>query len=286
MSSPYPSLTKVYHQKPYPAIDPTQSALSTAGKVVLITGGGSGIGSHIAAAFAQSGTTKISILGRTQSKLTATKAALEGKHLGLQVLTFVADITEPHVIDKAFERTKKAFGPIDIFVANAAYSPPYQTIKDSNSEEWFKGLSTNAKGAFITAQAFLANCSASPVLIYVAAALSHIPGVPTFSGYTVSKVAQLKFYDCLQAENSHIRVMNVHPGICKTDMSVKMVGDNGFPYDDLDLPGHFIVWAASEEAAFLKGKFLWSNWDVDELKQRKKEFEGPKLTVGLQGWPR
>jgi hypothetical protein len=46
------------------------------------------------------------------------------------------------------------------------------------------------------------------------------------------------------------------------------------------------VWAVSPEAEFLRGKFLWSNWDVDELKERKAEFEGTsKLTMGLSGWP-
>jgi hypothetical protein len=48
----------------------------------------------------------------------------------------------------------------------------------------------------------------------------------------------------------------------------------------------FLVWAASSEADFLKGKFIWSNWDVDELKAKKDELlNSPQLTVGLLGWP-
>jgi hypothetical protein len=36
----------------------------------------------------------------------------------------------------------------------------------------------------------------------------------------------------------------------------------------------------------LKGKFVWSNWDVDELKAKREELEGtPNLTLGLVGWP-
>jgi hypothetical protein len=36
----------------------------------------------------------------------------------------------------------------------------------------------------------------------------------------------------------------------------------------------------------LKGKFLWANWDVDELKTRAKEIAtSPELTIGLVGWP-
>jgi hypothetical protein len=48
-------------------------------------------------------------------------------------------------------------------------------------------------------------------------------------------------------------------------------------YDAVDLPSHFCVWAASPEAKFLRGKFLWANWDVDELKARKEELMGTDL---------
>lgn len=42
---------------------------------------------------------------------------------------------------------------------------------------------------------------------------------------------------------------------------------------------------ASPEGEFLKGKFLWANWDVDELKAREEELSAPgKLVTGLIGW--
>jgi hypothetical protein len=51
------------------------------------------------------------------------------------------------------------------------------------------------------------------------------------------------------------------------------------------LPGDFIVWAVSPEAKFLRGKLIWSNWDVNELKAISKEFEETdKFTIGLLGW--
>jgi hypothetical protein len=53
----------------------------------------------------------------------------------------------------------------------------------------------------------------------------------------------------------------------------------------VNLPAHFTVWLASPEAAFLNGKFVWSNWDVDELKARKDEItSASNLTLGLLGW--
>ena len=54
----------------------------------------------------------------------------------------------------------------------------------------------------------------------------------------------------------------------------------------VSLPAGFNVWLASPEARFLKGKFLWANWDVDELKARAKELEeSSQLSIGLVGWP-
>jgi hypothetical protein len=54
----------------------------------------------------------------------------------------------------------------------------------------------------------------------------------------------------------------------------------------VELPADFVVWAASPEAKFLKGKFVWSNWDVEEMKSRAEEIAGGNLLeIGLNGWP-
>jgi hypothetical protein len=54
----------------------------------------------------------------------------------------------------------------------------------------------------------------------------------------------------------------------------------------VSLPAGFNVWLASSEARFLKNKFVWVNWDVDELKSRAKEIQdGSFLNIGLGGWP-
>ena len=58
--------------------------------------------------------------------------------------------------------------------------------------------------------------------------------------------------------------------------------------DDLDdLPGAFAVWAASKEAEFLHGRYVWASWDVGELSKgetRKCVDENPDyLRVGIVG---
>ncbi|KAJ5174238.1 Short-chain dehydrogenase/reductase SDR, partial [Penicillium canariense] len=242
-------------------------AVSAAGKTILITGGGSGIGPRIAEAFAIAGSKQIALLGRTKSTLEKTKSTLESTHSGLKVFIFVADITDASAVNAAFQGTRATFGPIDIFISNAAYLPDTVPLKDMAISDFAKGLTTNVVGNLITTQAFLATAAPSnAVLINVTTGAVHLPSMPNYSGYQTSKTAALKFFEAVQAENPMT---------------------TPFHFDDLDLPGHFMVWAASPEAAFLKGKVIWSNWDVDELKERKEELQGgDKLTMVLNGWPR
>lgn len=52
-----------------------------------------------------------------------------------------------------------------------------------------------------------------------------------------------------------------------------------------ELPGHFTVWASSPAAAFLHGRFVWANWDADELLAMRPQIASQEgmLKVGIQG---
>lgn len=54
----------------------------------------------------------------------------------------------------------------------------------------------------------------------------------------------------------------------------------------VSLPACFNVWLASEEADFVKNKFLYTSWDVDEMKSRADEIASSrKFNIDLVGWP-
>jgi hypothetical protein len=55
-------------------------------------------------------------------------------------------------------------------------------------------------------------------------------------------------------------------------MGIKTRLDSVFPSTNARLAGDFVVWATTEEAKFLAGRFAWVNWDVDELVARKSEI--------------
>lgn len=56
--------------------------------------------------------------------------------------------------------------------------------------------------------------------------------------------------------------------------------------DTVELPAHFAVWLCSSEASFLRGSFVWCNWDVEELLEKKAEIERTHLlTADYIAWP-
>ncbi len=308
----FPSPTKTWHTTVYPSVSPSRPELSVAGKVVLITGGGAGLGPHIAHAFATAGSTSIALVGRTLSTLQSTAASLRSSFPGIKVLTLVADIADKPAVDAAFAETRAKLGLIDILISNAAYFPDAAPIRDADIDEWWKGMTVNVRGNLVLVQAFLKHMADQPTILNVTTAGAHIPAMPSLSGYAVSKLASLKFFEYVAAENPQVRVMNVHPGAMDTAMGAKGVESGvDIPMDDselapplnlwgkkrkkrvranasptVSLSSGFLVWAASPESEFLSGRMLWSNWDVDELKARKSEFEGTtKFMIGLLGWP-
>lgn len=55
----------------------------------------------------------------------------------------------------------------------------------------------------------------------------------------------------------------------------------------VSLPADFMVWAVSQDAAFLHGRMIWCNWDVDELKSKKDRIisDAGFMNLGMIGWP-
>ncbi|MCJ1455890.1 hypothetical protein MMC28_006247 [Mycoblastus sanguinarius] len=276
-----PSLTKTWRKASYPAISPTKPSLSVTGKTVFITGGGRGVGVAIARAFAVAGASTIAITGRTEKSLLSTKKEIESSHPTSKVLTLVADITDHNAIEAAFSTV----GKVDILINNAGYQSDVLNIADSDLSDWWAGFEINVKGAFIVSRAFLKVAARDAIVVNMTTGLAELPASPGASSYGASKLAAAKFHDALQVENPALHVVNVHPGVIITDMSQKALDAGAsFPIDDIELPASFVVWACSAEARFLKGKNVWANMDVEELKEKEHEIKTTSLlTITLEG---
>ncbi|RYP69138.1 hypothetical protein DL771_006232 [Monosporascus sp. 5C6A] len=261
----------------YPAISPSRPELSAKGKTVVITGGGSGIGASIVKAFAAGGSTKIAIMSRTEKKLLATKHTIEEEFPGTEVLAVTADITNAKQVTDAFVKISQKFGKINVFVCNSAFLPVPRAVfsPDFDAEEWWAAFSTNVLGALYSVRGFIRHAAEGAHILHISTCVCHIPPMEAGpSAYSASKAAATKFFDHVAYENPGLNVVNVHPGLIESDMSRKS-GHRGM--DHIDLPGHFCLWLASPEAAFLRGKFVWVNWDIDELKARKEEIQSTDL---------
>jgi NAD(P)-dependent dehydrogenase (short-subunit alcohol dehydrogenase family) len=94
-----------------------QMDLGLKGKVVLISGGASGLGLETARVFAEEGAI-LSICSRNREALDAAAATI--KALGVQCLTFIGDLTRADVIDRWVAETQQTFGRIDVLINNAS----------------------------------------------------------------------------------------------------------------------------------------------------------------------
>lgn len=285
----------------YPSIDPTRPELSAKGKVVLITGGGTGIGAETALCFAKAGAARIAILGRRGEPLLDTKDRIEADFPDSRVLAIPTDITRRDQVEAAFAKVA-GDDRIDVLVSNAAVIGVLGDISALNTEDFLSGIITNLQANFNVTTSFLKYASKHAVLIETNSAAAHLTFASGFASYNVAKAATVRFYQSVAFEHPELSIFNIHPGAVETALSKeagyepnkraddsKWKGEGASELsecDDVRLPASFMVWVASPEATFLKGRYLWANWDVDELKSMEADLEGSsKLRMGLMGWP-
>ncbi|KAM0478733.1 hypothetical protein ACHAP7_005880 [Fusarium lateritium] len=294
----FDSFTKTWHNEPYPFISPLRPELSAAGKNIIITGGGTGIGKAIAIAFAQAGASSVAIVGRRLERLEIAAKAIRAANGSTMVLYEVGDVTQQESISKALQTIVDQVGKIDIFCANAGILPAEGPVLGYDEEELRRGLMTNVIGSFNSLQAFLPLAAPDAKLFYTGSGIGHwkpMAEVPDVFGYAAAKAAAQKMIDYFAFENPHIHVVSIQPGIIATGINPDLI--IGFDKGILplrmsrkdanrlvELPAHFMVWLASEEAKFLKGKFVWANWDAEELLARADETQSSMLLeVTLNG---
>src|SRR5499427_2805695 len=122
-----------------------------AGKVAVVTGGGSGIGRGIVLALAREGA---DVAIPDIQVLNAEKVAGEVKGLGRKVVAMKTDVTSAADVKTMVDRTREAFGKIDILVNNAgAAGPPGMPFTNNTEEDWDRTFAVNTKSVFLTCKA-------------------------------------------------------------------------------------------------------------------------------------
>ena len=126
--------------------------LSLDGKVVIITGGGTGLGREMVRALARAGA-DLAIAARRSGPIE--EAAQEVQALGRKALPIPTDISDSRQVEQMVEGCIHHFGKVDVLINNAGrvqenFIRPIWEITD---EEWRLGMDTNLGGAFYAARA-------------------------------------------------------------------------------------------------------------------------------------
>jgi len=183
-------------------------------KVALITGGGSGIGLGIAAAYIALGA-KVAITGRNITKLEAAKLAL-----GDRCFIYVNDVTEKDTHEKLVEAIEKEIGPIEILVNNAGIHNKKPSIEVTDAE-FHMVMDTNINSVFALTRTVLKYMmprgKGSVISISSMAALF---GITQVVAYSSAKTALLGMTRSLASEYSHtgVRFNTIAPGFIETKM--------------------------------------------------------------------
>lgn len=119
-----------------------------AGKTVVITGAGQGIGAALAAAYAAEGAA-VAVIDRNEAAAYATAEAIRAA--GGEATALNVDVSLPEQIAAAFETINERLGRIDVLINNAGLSfwkSPYELELD----EWDYVINTNLRGTFLCAK--------------------------------------------------------------------------------------------------------------------------------------
>lgn len=223
------SFTKTWHTRAYPQISPTRPELGAAGKVVFITGGGSGIGKATAVAFAQAGAKAIAIFGR---RLAVLKSAAEEIYKAGNDKTHVVfesvDLTQRPAVTTAFTNAVAQIGgaKIDIFINNAGILPASGKVGDYSEQDFHNGMDMIMGSGFNSIQAVMPLLASNAKLFNASSAIAVTDYIPGVWIYSAMKAATTKMFDYLQVENPDLHIVNVHPGVVATDINPGVEGQD------------------------------------------------------------
>ena len=177
-------------------------------KIVIITGGTSGIGLCAAKIFMDNGAT-VSIFGKTQEEVDAAKAELKETHPDKEVLGFAPDLTNRDEVMAAVGAVAEKYGRLDVMINNAGVTS--SNVFSRVSPEEFKYLmDINVTGVFNGAwAAYQCMKGRKEGVIINTASVTGIHGSLSGVGYPTSKSAVVGFTQALGREiiRKNIRVV-------------------------------------------------------------------------------
>lgn len=189
-----------------------------AGKVALVTGGGTGIGKAISKTFIKNGA-RVAIASRNPSHLETASEELGA--LRLELLPIRMDVRKKGEVQRATTRVAETWGPIDILVNNAGLSG-MNPIDDPDDSRWYDILETNLTGLYLITKEALKTMKdhSNGRIINISSVLGKF-GVQGYTAYCASKHGVIGFTKALALEvaGRGITVNTICPGWVDTEMA-------------------------------------------------------------------
>ncbi|MGV3572488.1 MAG: SDR family oxidoreductase [Ramlibacter sp.] len=229
-------------------------ASTSAAKVAIVTGGGSGIGRATALALLGAGW-NVAVAGRREEPL---REVVQDSGAGERALAVPTDVTDPDSVRALFDATVQAWGRVDLLFNNAGMGLPASPLEDMEIADWKRVVDTNLNGMFYGIQnAFRVMKSQQPMggrIINNGSISAHAPR-PHSIAYTATKhaVTGLTKAAALDGRRYEIAVGQIDIGNAQTPLAARMAKGvpqaNGEiaaePLMDVAIVGQSVLYMAS-----------------------------------------